>query len=209
MSDYRCTPYGPSFDNVPGKKDEFKDAMSKKHRRAKNWYRIVNPRGSSEHKAFAGIYGYKCAYCGTSVKIIPAQLFDVDHIRPQADKSISAEEINALDNLVLACHDCNNGKSDYWFSDLSGKWSPDGMGIAQIFVRDDSYTIHISEGFDNDDNVCELYRVLKLGEQYRRLDYLLMMMKGYIDTLPEGSKKRLTLTDICNRLHEKRNCVGL
>lgn len=209
MSDYRCTPYCPPFHNIPEKKRTLLEEIRKTHKRAKDIYRIVKARENDAHKGFFALYNDKCAYCGCSVDILSAQLFEVDHLKPKSDKETPSEELNALDNLVLSCRNCNNGKSDYWFQELSEEWSPDGCGIAEIFNRDNQFNIVVASSYKADTRVKELFKELKMGEQYRRLDYLLMSMKGYIKTLPLDSDKRRLLIDIFCELLEKRNRVGI
>jgi len=48
--------------------------------------------------------GYRCAYCGVTAK---ERRLEVDHIVPVSRGGKSVD-----DNLVAACWQCNNGKSD-------------------------------------------------------------------------------------------------
>lgn len=47
--------------------------------------------------------GFACQYCGA--KPSETVLLEIDHIRPIADGGT-----NEIDNLVIACYDCNRGK---------------------------------------------------------------------------------------------------
>ena len=209
MKDYRCTQYCPSFEAIPQRKPSLLREIRKGHPRAKNIYTIVHKSGTEEHRAFFDLYNNKCAYCGCSVNVIPAQLFNVDHIKPKADKTTPFTKLNAIENLVLSCRTCNAGKSDFWFQELSNEWSPDGEGIATIFVRDDLFNILIGPEYNGNVNVKTLFEKLRLGEQHRRLDYLLMSIYGYVRTLPEDSEKRRSLLEVGRTLQDKRNRIGL
>ncbi len=209
MKDYRCTQYCSSFETLPQRKPALLKEIRKAHLRAKNIYSIVSKSGTEEHRAFYDLYNNKCAYCGCSINVIPAQLFNVDHIKPKADKATPANKLNAIENLVLACRTCNAGKSDFWFEELSNEWSPDGEGLATIFVRDDLFNILIGSEYTDNENVKTLFEKLRLGEQHRRLDYLLMSIYGYVRILPEDSEKRQALLEVGRTLQDKRNRIGL
>ena len=209
MKDYRCSQYCSSFETLPQRKPALLKEIRKAHLRAKNIYSIVSKSGTEEHRAFYDLYNNKCAYCGCSINVIPAQLFNVDHIKPKADKATPANKLNAIENLVLACRTCNAGKSDFWFEELSNEWSPDGEGLATIFVRDDLFNILIGSEYTDNENVKTLFEKLRLGEQHRRLDYLLMSIYGYVRTLPEDSEKRQALLEVGRTLQDKRNRIGL
>lgn len=209
MKDYRCTQFCSSFETIPQRKPALLQEIRKAHLRAKNIYSIVSKSGTEEHRAFFDLYNNKCAYCGCSINVIPAQLFNVDHIKPKADKATPANKLNAIENLVLACRTCNAGKSDFWFEELSNEWSPDGEGLATIFTRDDLFNILIGPEYTGNENVKTLFEKLRLGEQHRRLDYLLMSIYGYARTLPEGSEKRRSLLEVGRTLQDKRNRIGL
>lgn len=209
MKDYRCTQYCPSFEAIPKRKPLLLKIIRKAHPRARNIYMIINKSGTDEHRAFFDLYNNKCAYCGCSVDVIPAQLYNIDHIKPSAIKAIPAENPNALDNLVLACRTCNAGKSDFWFEELSDKWSPDGEGIATLFVRDELFRIRIAPKYTDDENITILFEKLRFGDQQRRLDHLLMSIYGYAKTLPNGSEKRQSLLEVGRMLQSKRNRKGL
>ena len=209
MSDYRCTPYCPPFKDVKEKKTALLGEIRKTHPRACNIYNIVNIRGSVEHRAFFQIYNGKCCYCGCSFKVLSAQLFEVDHLKPKTGPAKKKENLHMLNNLVLACRTCNGGKLNYWFNELSQEWNPDNDGITQLFIRDNLYNILIDDKYQSNTDVNDLYRYLKLGSQFRRLDYLLMTMYGYIQTLPRETEKAISLLRVYTLLLEKRNIIGI
>lgn len=209
MSDYRCTPYCTPFEEVDKKKADLLYEIRKTHPRARNIYRIVSVRNTDEHRAFFQVYNNKCCYCGCSITVLSAQLFEIDHIKPQAVAAEPRENVNDLNNLALACRACNGGKLDYWFKEMSNEWNPDSSGITWLFFRDDLYNIRIADGYLSNPKVTKLYEYLKLGAQFRRLDYLLMAMYGYMKTLPQGSEKSAALLNFYHALLKKRNYIGV
>lgn len=48
--------------------------------------------------------GFTCQYCG---KTPPGVILECDHVNPRANGGL-----DAIDNLLTACLDCNHGKSD-------------------------------------------------------------------------------------------------
>ena len=207
MSDYRCTSYCPPFEKISEGKAALLKEIRKTHPKAQNIYKIVSERESAAHRGFLRIFNYKCCYCGCSVSILPAQLFEVDHLKPVKSED-KEENINALSNLVLACRICNGGKLAFWFKEMSNEWSPEN-GIMHLFFRDELFNIVVNSDHNANPNVMDLYCKLELGAQFRRLDFLLMSLGGYLHTLPQGSKKRSVLLEVYHELYKKRNSVGI
>ena len=58
---------------------------------------------------------FKCIYCGRKP---PTVVLNIDHIDP-----VSKGGTNDINNLVTACFDCNNGKSNIKLDSLPGKLS--------------------------------------------------------------------------------------
>lgn len=55
---------------------------------------------------------FKCRYCGRNPLIDGVKLH-IDHLVPQSElRSNKYIDMNAFDNLITACSDCNHGKSD-------------------------------------------------------------------------------------------------
>lgn len=50
-----------------------------------------------------------------------------------------------------------------------------------IFNRESDFSIKVNEKYKNHTTIEEFYNALKLGNQLRRLDYLLMEMKDFCD----------------------------
>lgn len=115
-----------------------------------------------------------------------------------------AGEVN---NLVLACHDCNRRKSDF---KLEGKYgillNPDNNAIAKIFYRSDDYYIKVADEYKSDQIICQFYAQLNLGSELKRLDYLLLNVKELED---QQSKVDCIVSDkldkIFSWLLKKRN----
>lgn len=60
------------------------------------------------HQAVRRAFDYRCGYCGVDESATGAEL-TVDHYQPR-----SAGGTDDLENLVYACHTCNQYKGDYW-----------------------------------------------------------------------------------------------
>lgn len=60
---------------------------------------------------------YTCQYCGYNLKDSPVFMpLHIDHIKPW-----SAQGGNSMNNMVVACRDCNLLASDKWFTNLEEK----------------------------------------------------------------------------------------
>ena len=57
------------------------------------------------------IYTFRCGYCGVSEMEVGAEL-TIDHFHPR-----SRGGSDDMDNLVYACHACNEFKGDHWEPD--------------------------------------------------------------------------------------------
>ena len=79
-------------------------------------------------------------------------MFEIDHfIYEKSPKFKTKKEAGYIENLVLACQDCNRNKSSFVVDDESfAKLYPDGDQIISSFVRDDMYYIRISDAVSND-----------------------------------------------------------
>lgn len=209
MSDYRCTQFCPPYGKVLEGKAALLKEIRRTHPRAQNIYKIVSKRGTAAHSGFFQIFNGKCCYCGCSVNIMPAALFEVDHLKPKIKNTDEKENLDALNNLVLACCMCNSGKLAYWNLEISNEWSPENNGIAKLFFRDILFNILVNSEYQSNPDVMELYKLLKLEDQFRRLDYLLMSICGYLETLPKGSEKRIVLLEAYQDLLKKRNYIGI
>lgn len=136
---------------------------------------------------FIEAYNGKCPYCGVSLEIIGWRQFEIDHFIPKESSRFTTKaQAGKIENLVLACYDCNRSKSDIELADEDYyKVNPDGPDICKSFVRDEDYYIRISENFSADDAVNRFYNQLGLGRQIHRIDYLLMNMRGLRDRVKD------------------------
>ena len=151
-NDYRNTEYCPMLENVGDKKKALEEKIRSAHPRQKIMYNKVHNRNTTFNKEFCSIYNCKCAYCGVSMDILPAALFEVDHFVAESlfdDK----EEAGKVENLVLSCYQCNRNKKEFEITgEYIEKLNTDDGKIANIFFRDEKYYIRIKE-----DYICLLY----------------------------------------------------
>lgn len=213
--DFRNSRYCPPWKNIPTSKSKLKEIIIVEHPRAWNFYTYVSS-SESYKKQFSKLYNYKCSYCGCSMDIIAFDLFEIDHFINEASfkengewKSINAKkEAHSIENLVFSCKTCNRGKTGITVPDeYITLLHPDNGSIQNIFFRDSSYQINIQENYKNDCFINYFYKSLKLEYQFRRLDYLLMSMKGLIKYFRERDDAVLSgkLCDIYERLKNKRH----
>ena len=78
-SDYRRTKYCPRFGNINETKKSVKDSVLNNHPRARDMHKYISNNKSKYKNEFLDVYGYKCAYCGVSIDIIPKKMFEIDH----------------------------------------------------------------------------------------------------------------------------------
>lgn len=154
-------------------------------------------------------YNYKCAYCGISTDLIRKDAFEIDHYLYEKSKRFASKKAAGyMDNLVLACHDCNHKKSSFDISDENhDRLYPDGEEIKDTFYRDDLYYIRISEGASDNQQVVDFYNQLQMGSEIHRLDYLLMSLIG-LQRKQEGNAEIYTeIGKIIDALKKKRNIM--
>ena len=206
IKDYRNTEYCPTLENIEAKKKILEEKIREAHPKQRIMYNKVYMRNTVFNKEFCKIYNCKCAYCGTSMDILPLNNFEVDHFIAESLFDDN-EEAGKIENLVLACYQCNRNKGKYKIDgEYIEKLNTDNGEIANIFFRDDKYYIRIKDDYIEDETINEFYNQLKLDNQTRRLDYLLINMRGLHkklgDTVESGklADAILTLKEIRNRL---------
>lgn len=199
--DYRNTEYCPALDNVEKKKNILECCIRARHPRA-NMYSKV--RSTSFKKDFCCIYNYKCAYCGVSVDILPMDNFEVDHFVAES-LFCDSKEAGKLENLVLACRQCNRNKSNFPIEgEYTNVLNTDDGSIANVFFRDEKYYIRVRKEYVKNKVIERFYNQLKLNYQTRRLDYLLMNIQGLLKRL-DGTPEAKSLSWVANKLRSKRN----
>lgn len=203
--DYRNTTYCKKLEKVTEKKEELKKKIrNQNHPRTENFYKIV--RDEFKHE-YLEIYNYKCAYCGVSLAVLlDSDLFEIDHYENEASFK-TKKEAGKLENLVLACRNCNRNKSGFLIKkDYLEKLQPDNDKIKKIFYRTDNYGIKISPEYEKDEEILKFYNQLKLDFEFRKLDFLLLNLEGLYDSLEEGELKR-AIGDLKGKIRKKRSLI--
>jgi len=204
--DYRNTDYCPSLDNICYKKLKLRKKIISQHSRCRNFYSFVSKESGSYKGDFLKIYNEKCAYCGNSIENLTMDQFEIDHF---VDRScFGSNHIGAgkMKNLVASCRTCNRLKSDF---PIRGKYKvlfDAYSGLPRIFERLDDFSIAIRTEFQNDTIINSFYSQLGFDRQFRRIDFLLLTLRGMVHD-PELSKQKSELCDILLNLQEKRNKV--
>lgn len=208
VEDYRQTAYDSDFGDIPSKKGTLVAEIKKAYPHQRDMHNLVSVNDSVWKRKFMQVYNGKCAYCGTSLDIVPQRYFEVDHFIYQKHPRFKGSKANAgyIENLVLACNLCNRSKGDIDIPDDTHEYlHPDKRGITGTFIRDDDFYIGISESKKDNPTAIELYHSLKLDAEIRRLDYLLMSMKGLRKTISKDSPAQIYLADAIELLQRKRN----
>lgn len=179
MDDYRTNEYEPKFENIKGKKDEVINLIRKKHKTCIDIYRLVRENSGEYKVPFMAVYNNKCSYCGLSTELVPMRdYFEVDHFINKKSEIFSSEaEAGQISNIVLACHNCNHNKLGYEIPPgIRALVFPDDEEIKKVFVRDENYYIVISDEYKDNCEIKEFYENLRLCEESKRLDYILMKL---------------------------------
>lgn len=210
IKDYRNTIYCPRYFNIADKKKNFVEKIRKQFPYAKDMHAIISPNDSIYKDDFMKIYNHKCAYCGVSSEIITRTNFEIDHyIHKKSKKFTKKSEAGCIENLVLACHDCNHDKSSFEFPENKYyELYPDEEEITKTFIRDENYYIKISEEKINDAIINEFYNKLHLDSEIHRIDYLLMNMIGLQKEIKDRAKACSLLGQAIQKLHTKRNVIN-
>lgn len=206
-NDYRNTIYCSPLEDLGVKKKNLNEKICNEHPRAKIIYNQVKDKKKNYKKDFMEIYNYKCGYCGNSIANISSDLFEVDHYI--CESSFESKEIaGKIENLVLACYDCNRSKSNFLIKDeYIDVLNPDLDKIKDVLYRDEMYYIQISERYEGDMFMKSFYKQLKLGYQSRRLDFLLINLRGMCEKL-DGKPHAEKINTILRKLQQKRNLTS-
>lgn len=207
--DYRNTRYCPLLADIKEKKKKVEDCVKKDHPRAVDMHAYISVNENEYKKKFMVAYNCKCAYCGTSVDLIRKDSFEIDHyLYEKSLKFKSKKEAGYIENLVLACHDCNHKKNSFLILDEDyDRLYPDGEEIKHIFYRDDLYYIQVSEKGKNNQAVLDFYNQLQFGDEIHRLDYLLMSLIGLQRTHTDNKGLYAGIGKIIDVLKTKRNVM--
>lgn len=204
--DYRNTKYCPELTDIADRKLRVKQAVLEEFPRAKDMHKYISQNNLRYKPMFVEAYNGKCSYCGVPLSIIGLKLFEIDHFIPKnSSRFTTKSDAGYVENLVLACFDCNRSKSDLELADENlYKVNPDGPDICKSFYRDDDYYIRISKDFTDDEAVKTFYRQLRLDSQTHRLDYLLVSMRGLRDKLKDNSPAYIQLNEAIELMQQKR-----
>ena len=111
-NDYRNTMFCPKLEDINNKKEKLNEEITKEHTRAKIIYNQIKDKDNVYKVKFMKIYNYKCSYCGNSIDNISSNLLEIDHYI--CESSFKSKEVaGKIENLVLACYDCNRAKSNF------------------------------------------------------------------------------------------------
>lgn len=212
MSDYRNTKYCPSLIGIGMRKQEVRRSVLSDHPQAKDMHAYVSINDQKYKTEFMKAYNFKCAYCGVSIDLISRVMFEIDHFVNQASPEFggSKKKAGTIENLVLACHDCNHSKSGFTItSENKDALNPDGELISSYYYRDDMYYIKPTDATKNKVDASLFYSKLHLGSEIHRIDYLVMSMIGLQKELKGKGKEYKELSDAISTLKEKRNLMSL
>lgn len=183
-NDYRNTDKCPVLKDVNSKKLCLENRIKTEHERVKIVYNFVKDKNNYYFREFARIYNEKCAYCGVRAGITDIDMFEVDHFicessfeRTTDGKAMAGE----ISNLVFSCYSCNRGKSNLYITpEYIEVLNPNTNSISKVFCRDENYYINIRTEYSEDKFIKDFYKKLRFGNEFRRLDYLLLELQALI-----------------------------
>lgn len=205
MSDYRNTEYCEALCNIETKKQEFKKKMLKDHPKMTNFYKYLREKNGQYKRRFIELYNNKCVYCGNSLDNIAIDLFEIDHFINEASFH-GSNKAHEIENLVPACQLCNRGKNGLTINGIYlNVLNPENDIMPMVFYRDEKYNIKITDDYKTDKFIENFYIALQLGKESRRLDFLLLKMRGLSKNLQDGNNVKQNLINIINELQQKKN----
>lgn len=105
--DYRKTKYCPELIDINERKRKVENLVKVDHPNAQDMHTYISDNSEKYKLKFLEIYNGKCAYCGVSVDLIKKNEFEIDHfLYEKAPKFVTKKEAGYIENLILACHDC-------------------------------------------------------------------------------------------------------
>lgn len=211
MEDYRRTEYCKPIDGIQERKNKVKQTVLRDHPRAKDLHRYVSNKGEKYKREFMDAYNYKCAYCGVSIELIPNTSFEIDHfVSLKSSRFFTKKDAGTIENLVLACHDCNHSKNNFDITEENeDDLNPDKKQILSNFCRDSMYYITPTESGKRKQSVLSFYGKLHLGSEIHRIDYLVMSMIGLQKTFKNKGKECIELANAISILKSKRNLMSV
>ncbi len=207
--DYRRTKYCPELVDIKEKKKNVETLVKGEHPHAQDMHTYISDNSEKYKLEFLQAYNGKCAYCGASVDLIKKNEFEIDHfLYEKAPKFVSKKDAGYIENLILACHDCNRNKSSFWIEDdCYDELYPDGEEIKNTFIRDEQYYICINDVYKENLPIKDFYDKVRLGSELHRLDYLLMNIIGLQRQCQENEELYAGLGKIMDAIKAKRNIM--
>lgn len=208
--DYRRTKYCPKINDLKKNKQKVVDEILKDHPNAEDMHTYISKNDERYKMLFVQAYEGKCAYCGVSIKLIPKRMFEIDHfIYEKSPNFKSKKEAGYIENLILACQDCNRNKGSFLVDENSfDALLPDGEQISSTFIRDEMYYIRISDKASKNPTIKAFYQKLNLGSELRRVDYLLMGLIGLQSKINSNSPVYSKIGEVIEFLRLKRNIMS-
>lgn len=208
VKDYRNTSFRDMDFSLGDKKTKFMEGFVKDHSKVKNVHNTISKRDNKYNGIFRSIYYDKCVYCGISTQVIFSSNFEVDHVIPVSVLKLglghSPDYINGIENLVSSCQMCNRGKSGFLCIDENlDLLHPDKNILPLIFDRKEDYSLQINDKYKSNPVIQEFYDKLKLNNELRKLDYLLMEMKDFCEK-HEGQPIKDDIQNLLIKLEEIR-----
>ena len=207
--DYRRTKYCPELINILEKKKNIEALVKKDHPYAKDMHTYISDNSKKYKREFLKIYNGKCAYCGASIDLMQKTEFEIDHfLYEKAPKFATKKDAGYVENLILACHDCNHNKSAFWINEEEyEELYPDGDKIKEVFIRDEQYYICINDKYRENTTIKEFYDKLRLSSELHRLDYLLMNIIGLQRLCEKNTEVYRGVGRIMDIIRKKRNIM--
>ena len=207
--DYRRTKYCPELIDIQQKKNKVEDLIKTEHPYAKDMHSYISNNSQKFKIEFIKAYNGKCAYCGASIDLIKKSEFEIDHfLYEKAPVFATKKHAGYIDNLTLACHDCNHNKNAFWVDEEGfDELYPDGEKVKKVFIRDELYYIRINDEYKEKAIINEFYDKLRLGSELHRLDYLLMNIRGLQRVCEDNSELYAGLGKIFDVISQKRNIM--
>ena len=211
MEDYRKTKYCKPLDGIQERKAKVRQSVLADHPRAIDMHKYVSDNSEKYKLEFMEAYNFKCAYCGASIHLIPIGSFEVDHyINQKSGRFSTKKDAGDINNLVLACHDCNHGKNAFPITEENeDDLNPDKENILLNFCRDNMFYIKLTEFGKKKQSVICFYKKLHLGSEIHRIDYLVMSMIGLHNKLKDKGIDNIELSNAINTLIGKRNLMSV
>lgn len=207
MKDYRNTEFCEPITDIAKKKNKVVELVREGHPRRRDMHAYISNNDGPYKKEFIKAYSGKCAYCGVTIAIAPKRYFEVDHfIYEKSPRFQTKADAGYIENLVLACQRCNRSKNSLEVPDSACEYlHPDKDEITETFLRDEDFYIRLSEKRADDESSKAFYKQLGLGSDLRRLDHLLLNMRGLRTVISKSSPAYNHLSEAIDFLQMKRN----